>query len=297
MPHRKIGRRGLTSALLMAAAFCVQSAAQGQNPPATRLPTLIDQRVGLIFVRIPGGQYPELPPLPINPRQQIPGRRVTVGPLWIGLTDVTVSAYAKCAEAHACSADAQSRDEPKHRCTWKNGLPSHPINCVSWSEARQFCGWIKGRLPTATEWEYAATSGEPGKLYPWGDSLPDGKHADYCDRNCPKALGEDGKNLKKWQQLGWIDHAQDDGWAATSPTGFYPAGATPWGLLDMAGNVWQWTSSDAGQGKHEVRGGSWDNAPASLQINKRLAWPDGPDAGMGFRCVKDGIQPQTPALG
>jgi formylglycine-generating enzyme required for sulfatase activity len=59
------------------------------------------------------------------------------------------------------------------------------------------------------------------------------------------------------------------------------------GLLDMAGNVWQWTSANAGDGKREVRGGSWDNPPDALRTSKRLAWPENADAGMGFRCVKD----------
>jgi formylglycine-generating enzyme required for sulfatase activity len=55
----------------------------------------------------------------------------------------------------------------------------------------------------------------------------------------------------------------------------------------MAGNVWQWTSVNAGDGKREVRGGSWDNPPDALRTSKRLAWPENADVGMGFRCVKD----------
>jgi formylglycine-generating enzyme required for sulfatase activity len=101
-----------------------------------------------------------------------------------------------------------------------------------------------------------------------------------------KRLGEDGKNLEEWEKRGWIDKTQNDGWSATSPVGTYPAGATPWGLLHIVGNVWQWKSADAGDGKREVRGGSWDNPPAALRIRKRLAWPEDADAGMGFRCVK-----------
>lgn len=244
-----------------------------------------DRRSGLKFVRIPKGEYPQLPSLAEQPSAD--GRPVTVGPLWVSLTDVSVNAYAKCARAHACPSEPVSRDEALPRCTWRNGLLSHPINCVTWKEAAQFCQWIGGRLPTATEWEYAATSGEHGKLYPWGESSPNAALANYCDANCPKALGTDGKNLAKWEERGWIDRTQNDGWAATSPVGAYPAGATPWGLLDMAGNVWQWTSSEAGDGKREVRGGSWDNPPDALKISRRLAWPEKADAGMGFRCVKD----------
>ena len=255
--------------------------------PTGRLKTRIDRRSGLKFVRLPKGLYPELPNLPANSTPENQKPPVTINPTWILLTDVTVNAYSKCALARRCPPDPESRDEKVPRCAWKNGLLSHPMNCVTWTEATQFCRWIGGRLPTATEWEYAATSGEPGKLYPWGETVPDAKHANYCDVNCPKALGTDGKNLVDWEKRGLIDRTQDDGWAATSPVGNYPAGATAWGLLDMAGNVWQWTSSEEGDGKHEVRGGSWDNAANSLRISNRLAWPDKPDAGMGFRCVKN----------
>ena len=278
--------RGSLSVSILAAFFSVQAANAQETQPAMPTKSRIDKKSGLTFVRVPKGSYRELPSLPAKPDEEH-DHAVTVGPMWMGMTDVTVSAYAKCAEAQACSASPSARDEAKPRCAWKNGLLTHPMNCVSWAEAAQFCKWIKGRLPTAAEWEYAATSGQFGKPYPWGDAPPDGSHANYCDVNCPKALGEDGKNLARWEKEGWIDRDQNDGWAATSPAGSYPAGTTPWGLLDMAGNVWQWTSSPAGDGKHEVRGGSWDNPAKALQTSKRLAWADRPDAGMGFRCVKD----------
>lgn len=263
----------------------IAQASTAASQSTKRLKARTDRRSGLRFVRIPKGQYSDLAPLPDTAQGQRP--LVELGPIWVSVTDVTVSAYVKCANAHACPSDPELRDEAVPRCTWKNGLLSHPMNCVTWSEAVQFCRWIGGRLPTATEWEYAASSGEPGKSYPWGESNPDAAHANYCDVNCPRALGDDGKNLAKWDERGWIDRTQDDGWAATSPAGNYPAGATPWGLLDMAGNLWQWTSSAAGDGKREVRGGSWDNAPDALKISKRLAWPEKADAGMGFRCVKN----------
>jgi formylglycine-generating enzyme required for sulfatase activity len=275
------------TASLVASSLLASFAQTQKTQPSARLETLTDKKSGLEFVRIPKGQYPELLSLSEKQLETSQKRKVTVGPIWIGITDVTVAAYEKCAKGKACSMDPASRDEPMNRCAWKNGLLSHPINCITWKEAVAFCTWVGGRLPTPTEWEYAATSGNQGKNYPWGESPPDGSHANYCDVSCPKALGNDGKNLEGWTKRGWIDKSQNDGWAATSPVGTYPAGATPWGLLDMAGNVWQWTSADAGDGKREVRGGSWDNPPDALRTSKRLPWPENADAGMGFRCVKD----------
>jgi len=261
---------------------------------------MADPRTGLLFVLLPAGDYPKLGALSktLGTPDSNEADAARVGPLWMMATDVTAAAYVVCIKANAYSPSPGTRDEVVPRCALKNELLHHPMNCVNWAEAGAFCTWLGGRLPTSQEWEYAAASGKPGKTFPWGEANVDAKHANYCDVNCPKALGTDGKNLELWEQRGWIDRNQDDGWAATSPVGIYTAGSTDWGLLDMAGNVWQWTSTLVGEGKREVRGGSWDNAPASLRIHTRLAWlEDRADAGMGFRCVKDqptSGQPDTP---
>ncbi len=257
-----------------------------KTPAGQILPHKVEPKSGLEFIRIPAGMIPSLGDVGAPPTSS---GKDAINSLWFGKTDVTVAAYKACAFAGACSPAAETRDEGPQRCNWKNQRMDHPMNCVSWAESGQFCKWIGGRLPSTAEWEYAATSGRPGQKYPWGDSPVDGKHADYCDVNCAKALGtvpSDGKNLDRWNKVGWIDRSQDDGWATTAPVGTYPQGATAWGLLDMAGNVWQWTSTESGDGKREVRGGSWDNAPASLVTSRRLPWPEGAtDSGMGFRCV------------
>jgi len=208
-------------------------------------------------------------------------------PLWIMKNLVTVKVFAACAASRACSDAGRGRDESKDRCNWNHGRDNHPMNCVTWLEAVNFCNWAEARLPTSSEWEYAATSGVVGRRYPWGDAPVDGTRANYCDVNCPQALGVDGKNLALWDQRGWIDRSHDDGFSGTSPVGSYPLGATPWGLFDMAGSLWQWTSTEFGAaGQREVRGGSWDNPPASLTTSHRLGWPaDRADAGMGFRCA------------
>jgi len=213
-------------------------------------------------------------------------------------TDVTVRAYAICAKAGGCSAAPQTRDEPMARCNWRHDRADHPMNCVTFGEATSFCVWVEARLPSREEWTFAAASADVERVtgrdslraYPWGADPVSARRANYCDAQCPKALGSDstdGKNLARWEKAGLIDRSQDDGFAATSPVGRYPDGATRWGLLDMAGNVWQWTSTPGPAATYEVRGGSWDNAPASLRIGRILPWPAGSaDAGMGFRCVQ-----------
>lgn len=82
-----------------------------KTQPSTRLETLTDNKSGLELVRIPKGQYPELLPLSEEQLERTQNRKVTVGPIWVGITDVTVAAYVKCAKAKACSMDPASRDE------------------------------------------------------------------------------------------------------------------------------------------------------------------------------------------
>ncbi len=205
-----------------------------------------------------------------------PGRSATVEAFWLGKTEVTQGAYARCVTAGACQP---ASDDPPDQCTWHRAdKTSHPINCLEWTSANAYCTWIGGRLPTVEEWEFAAKSGE-SRVYPWGNEALNATRANICDKNCPviaKAAAE------------WATMTLDDGYAATAPVGSYPAGASKWGLVDMIGNVWEWTSSDYATGQKEFRGAGWYDTLVRARNSHRLgATPATRAINLGMRCAFD----------
>ena len=212
---------------------------------------------------------------------EAPAHRVALPAFKMARTETTVTQYQRCVEAGAC-------DSPRSggRCNW--GRPrrqDHPLNCVSLEQARRFCRWAGGRLPTEAEWEYAARSGE-SRRYPWGDQLAD----------CSRAV---------------MDHATGPGcgrgstWPACSRS---PAGDSLQGLCDLAGNVWEWvadcwhgdyrgapadgtawtTVCKDGGSRQVVRGSSWHVGTADdLRAATRDSSPaSGQYFGIGFRCAR-----------
>ncbi len=194
-----------------------------------------------------------------------PQESVDVDGFWMMRTEVTNGQYRRCVEAGACTAPNNARwNEPAYA--------DHPITGVTWQQANDYAVWVGGRLPTEAEWEKACR-GTAGSFYPWGDGAPTENLANFF----PNTGG-------------------------TMPVGSYsPQGDSPYGAADMAGNVWEWTSSrpepypyaagdgreDPGkEGKRVLRGGAWYLGADYVRCGSRFSF--GENYGyydFGFRVV------------
>lgn len=153
------------------------------------------------------------------------------------------------------------------------GLEQHPVVQVSARDAAAYCAWRGLRLPSEEEWEYAAR-GTDGRRFAWGNAPPRQSGARRANFGTEKCCAPDSS----------------DGFTRTAPTASFSLGASPFGLNDMAGNVWEWTSSaySAGSGDIAIRGGGWGNDPYCLRASYRHGNP--PDIGLdmvGLRCAGD----------
>lgn len=203
-----------------------------------------------------------------------PIRDVFLDTFYIDPTEVTVNEYASC---QSCSPP-----DTGTLCNWgQQGRGLHPVNCVTWAQAAEFCAWTSGgnkRLPTEAEWEKAAR-GNFGRVYPWGD-MP--------EPSCEYAVMDE-------------DEGDGCGMNSTWVVGSKPGGASIFGVEDMAGNVMEWTMDWYGPYTDELvnpqgpsmgqtralRGGSFfDALPESFRTANRYALdPDVQYTRVGFRCV------------
>ncbi len=191
-----------------------------------------------------------------------PAHKVTVQAFFMDRTEVTNSAYAAFVKAAKYPAPKNWKDG-----NFPKGANNFPVVNVSWDDANTYAKWAGKRLPTEAEWEFAARSND-GRLYPWGMNwLENASNTKENSKNQPVAVGT------------------------------YEIGASPFGVLDMAGNVWEWTLSDVtsyrdpniviASGK-VIRGGAFalpnDRAKSTYRGYNQ---PEAKTEALGFRCVKD----------
>jgi formylglycine-generating enzyme required for sulfatase activity len=195
--------------------------------------------------------------------------------------EVTAAQYAACVTDEACEITATDT-----YCNWnEEGYKDHPINCVSWQQSVDYCIWMGGRLPSESEWEYAARSQGEDTTYPWGDVAAS---CDYAVMNTDGASAGCGT---------------DRTWEACSK----PDGNTAQGLCDMAGNVSEWIqdqyqpdyaiiptdgSAYESSGTDRVfRGGSLSSFPSVFLETRNRSYDD-PSLQLtnrGFRCARNAL--------
>ncbi len=215
----------------------------------------------------------------------------------IDRTEVTAGAYEACAKAGKCpppSASVWSGEERPEEggaelCNGgKADRATHPMNCLSLTMAESYCWWKGRRLPSEIEWEHAAR-GPDGREYPWGSDVPSPKLVNACDGDC-RAIGE--KTKHPFDPI----YMEKDGFGGTAPVGSFPKGVSPYGALDMAGNVAEWTNggfcpngSDTCRSKmRSVRGGAFSH-PRVTFLAASSRDPRDPATrtpAIGFRCAK-----------
>lgn len=222
-------------------------------------------KTNMEMVLIPAGSF--LMGIDGNDLDQRPQHEVYLDAYWMDLTEVTNTQYLACVDAGGCKPPGEAQ---YYR---EQALGSHPVAYVTWQDARDFCQWAGKRLPTEAEWEKAAR-GEDGRKYPWGNETPTGILANFDECN--------------------------DG---TTKVGRFLNGASPYGVLDMAGNVWEWVADwydaryyqtspaqnptgPASGTKRVLRGGSWNSDELYMRAsNRHWYYPDLSNLLNGFRCA------------
>lgn len=200
-----------------------------------------------------------------------PQHQVYLDAFWIDQTEVTNVQYAKCVNNGKCPEPWDYSSFTRESYYDNSEYSNYPVIWVSWNRANAYCKWAGRDLPTEAQWEMAAR-GTDGRTYPWGNQEPTDALANY---------GE----------------IQGD----TTAVGSYSEGASPYGALDMAGNVWEWVADSYGpysagnvrnpkgpdtDSFHVLRGGSWKYISSNIRSTYRDgSYPTNMSGDVGFRCV------------
>lgn len=225
----------------------------------------------MVLVYVPAGEF--IMGSADGDDDELPVSTIYLDAFWIDQTEITNALYVKCVEANQCDPPVKTKSFTRPFYFDSLEFNNNPVIYVDWFMANMYCSWVGRRLPTEAEWEKSAR-GTNGSKYPWGNVSPKNSLLNYEGR-----VGD------------------------TKKVGSYPDGKSMYGVLDMAGNVWEWVSSlyqpypylrDDGRedlnssDMRVVRGGSWSDSVYSARTANRSSY--GPTANgdfLGFRCAID----------
>jgi eukaryotic-like serine/threonine-protein kinase len=232
------------------------------------------------MLRLPGGRFMMGSLDPKAPSNERPTHFETVAPFWIDATEVTVGAYRSCVEKGGCRAPERASGS----CTYEMGDPLLPVSCVRYEDADTYCRAVGKRLPREVEWEFAAR-GTTLAVFPWGGAFSN------CGMAATLLHEATGKSCTGRRP---------------SRVGAHPMGASVFGILDLSGNVEEWTSDWYSEGiaggaaptagaSHTLRGGGWLSPPSMSRTTSRN-WGSVLEAGanVGFRCARDVVPESEP---
>ena len=248
------------------------------SPTVTATPTLgigstqVSPKDGMVMLYVPAGEF--LMGSESDFEDEKPQHRVYLDVFWIDQTELTNAMYAQCAADGACEPPHKNNSYSHSSYYDDNQYADYPVIYVDWNQANTYCQWAGGRLPTEAEWEKAAR-GTDGRTYPWGEQSP------ACSLT-------------------------NNSWCKgdTAAVGSYPQGASLYGVLDMAGNVWEWVAdwysetyymgspSENPQGPASgetrvVRPGSWRDNGRNVRSSARgRSVPGSAGSNIGFRCAR-----------
>ncbi len=211
-----------------------------------------------------------------------PYHKVVVPEFQIDKYEVTVDLYLRCVDKSGCTAPLENEG-----CNQKFAdRKSHPVNCINWVQARSFCEWAGKRLCSESEWE-KASRGTDGRKYPWGNETATCGYAVMSERGAGCGV------------------------SSTRPVGSKSEGASPYGALDMSGNVWEWVDddwhddytdaptngsawvNDPRESHRVARGGSFTNNAQFLRSSYRMkSLPSSQETNLGVRCCRTPEPPE-----
>lgn len=242
----------------------------GKTPPVTPIDKKKSATDGMVQVYVREGEFIMGEDHKLK-KPDSPKHVVYLDAFWMDSVEVTNSMYLKCLRAHGCTIPVSDN------ITYRNWIyRDHPIVYVTWEQANTYCKWAGRRLPTEAEWEKAAR-GTDGRMYPWGNKQPNPRQANFS-----------GSMIQE------------------SVSAFrYPLGASPFGVLNMSGNVREWVADwfdadyysnspyanpqgpETGE-ERVLRSTSYNEDGREIVVTSRLRHePESAGLSRGFRCAQD----------